>query len=134
MNLRAAYYATLNRPEFRELAPFAFYVFDKNAEIRGNTDLKIARLNNFDLRWEFFPTGNQVLSVGGFYRTITNPVEFSIDVTQPFTTFTFENEKSAKIYGLELEIRKILTFLVKNPSGMIWLSLQPGTDQIQTCL
>lgn len=111
MNLRAAYYASVNRPEFRELAPFAFYVFDKNAEIRGNTNLKIARLNNYDLRLELFPSGSQVISVGGFYKTIENPVEFGIDVAQPFTTFTYQNEKSARIYGVELELRKNFDFL-----------------------
>jgi hypothetical protein len=119
-NLRAAYYASVNRPEFRELAPFAFYVFDKNAEIRGNSSLQIARLNNYELRWEMFPSGSQVLSVGGFYKTIANPVEFSIDVTQPFTTFTYQNEKSAKIYGVELEVRKNFSFLGDQP---IWSDL-----------
>jgi hypothetical protein len=68
-------------------------------------------LNNYDLRLELFPSGSQVLSVGGFYKTISNPVEFSIDVTQPFTTFTYENEKSATIYGVELEARKNFDFL-----------------------
>ena len=111
INLRGAYYASVNRPEFRELAPFAFFVFDKNADIRGNQNLKIARLNNYDLRLEFFPSGSQVISIGGFYKTISNPVEFSIDITQPFTTFTFENEKSATIYGMEFEVRKNLDFI-----------------------
>jgi TonB-dependent receptor len=110
-NLRAAYYASVNRPEFRELAPFAFYVFDKNAEIKGNKDLKIANLNNFDLRYEFFPSGSQVLSAGAFYKSILRPVEFSLDVTQPTTTFTYQNEKSAKVYGLEFEVRKNFDFI-----------------------
>lgn len=112
-NLRGAYYASVNRPEFRELAPFAFFVFDKNAEIKGNKDLKIANLHNVELRYEFYPSGSQVLSAGAFYKSIKNPVEFSIDIAQPFTTFTFENEKSAQIYGLEFEIRKNLDFLGK---------------------
>lgn len=111
MNLRAAYYASVNRPEFRELAPFAFFVFDKNAEILGNKNLQVARLNNFDLRWEMFPSGNQVLSVGGFYKTIANPIEFNLDVTQVMTTFTFANQKSATVYGAEFEFRKNFDFL-----------------------
>lgn len=111
MNLRGSYFASVNRPEFRELAPFSFYVFDKNAEIRGNQDLKIANLNNFDLRWEFFPSGSQVISAGAFYKKIQNPVEFNIDITQVFTTFTFENERSADIYGVEFEVRKNFDFL-----------------------
>ena len=111
INIRGAYYASVNRPEFRELAPFAFFVFDKNADIKGNIDLKIAELNNYDLRFEFYPSGSQVISAGAFYKTIANPVEFSIDISQPFTTFTFENEKSATIYGLEFEVRKNLDFI-----------------------
>lgn len=112
-NLRAAYYASVNRPEFRELAPFSFYVFDRNAEIRGNNNLQIANLNNYEMRYEFYPSGSQVLSAGAFYKQITNPVEFSIDLAQSFTTFTFENERSAKVYGLEFEARKNLDFIGK---------------------
>ncbi len=111
MNLRAGFYKSVNRPEFRELAPFAFFVFDKNAEIKGNADLKIANLNNYELRWELYPTGNELISAGAFYKTIENPVEFSLDVTQPFTTFTYSNGKSAKVYGVELEFRKKLDFI-----------------------
>ena len=110
-NLRADYFKSLNRPEFRELAPFAFYVFDKNVEIKGNNELKIANLNNFDVRYEFFPTGSELLSIGGFYKTIANPIEYGIDITQPFTTFTLKNEKSAAIYGVEFEIKKRLSFI-----------------------
>ncbi len=113
MNLRAAYFGSVNRPEFRELAPFAFYVFDKNAEIRGNKNLKVAKIDNFDLRYEFYPTGLQLFSVGTFYKRIINPVEYSIDITQPSTTFTFQNEKSADVYGLEFEARKNLGFIAK---------------------
>jgi outer membrane receptor protein involved in Fe transport len=110
-NLRASYFSSVNRPEFRELAPFSFYVFDKNAEIRGNKDLQVANLRNYDLRFEFFPSGSQIISAGAFYKSILNPVEFSIDITQPFTTFTYQNEKGASVYGLEFEFRKNFDFL-----------------------
>jgi hypothetical protein len=65
-NLRASYFSSVNRPEFRELAPFSFFVFDKNAEIRGEKDLQIASLQNVDLRYEFYPDGGQLISIGGF--------------------------------------------------------------------
>ncbi len=111
VNIRASYFASLNRPEFRELAPFAFFVFDKNAEIKGNDTLRIAKLNNFDLRFEYYPSGGQIFSIGGFYKTISNPIEFAIDLAQPFTTFTYQNEKSANIYGIEMEVKKNFDFL-----------------------
>ncbi|MGB3080062.1 MAG: TonB-dependent receptor, partial [Saprospiraceae bacterium] len=68
-------------------------------------------LQNFDFRYEFYPSGGQMISIGGFYKSIDNPIELSLDVTQPFTTFTFTNEKSAKIYGLEFELKKKLDFI-----------------------
>ena len=119
-NLRASYFGSVNRPEFRELAPFAFFVFDKNAELKGNKNLQVATLNNFDVRYEFFPSGGQLISVGGFYKTIKNPIELSIDISQPFTTFTYENEKSAQIYGLEFEIKKTLDFI---GAAKVWQNL-----------
>ena len=73
----------------------------------------MATLNNFDLRYEFYPTAGQLLSVGAFYKTIDKPIEFSIDIAQPFTTFTYENEKAARIAGVELEIKKNLDFISK---------------------
>jgi hypothetical protein len=110
-NIRASYFSSVNRPEFRELAPFAFFVFEKNAEIRGNSALQIADLKNFDFRYELYPHGGQMIAIGGFYKTIDHPIELSLDVSQPFTTFTFTNEKSARIYGLELELKKRLNFI-----------------------
>jgi outer membrane receptor for ferrienterochelin and colicin len=110
-NLRASYFSSVNRPEFRELAPFAFYVFDKNAEVRGNRDLQIANLKNFDVRYEFYPQGGQLISIGGFYKSLNHPIELTLDVTQAQTTFTFHNEKSAVIYGLEIEFKKKLDFM-----------------------
>jgi TonB-dependent receptor len=110
-NLRASYFGSVNRPEFRELAPFAFYVFDKNAEIRGNEALKVATLKNFDFRYEFYPQGGQMISIGGFYKHIDDPIELSLDITQPFSTFTYQNEKSANIFGLEFELKKKLDFI-----------------------
>jgi len=110
-NLRASYFSSVNRPEFRELAPFSFFVFDKNAEIRGDQNLKIANLNNLDVRYEFYPGGGQLISIGGFYKNIHNPIELGLDITQPFTTFTYQNEKSADIIGLELELKKKLDFV-----------------------
>ncbi|HEY3386301.1 MAG TPA: TonB-dependent receptor [Saprospiraceae bacterium] len=110
-NIRASYFSSVNRPEFRELAPFSFYNFDKNAEIRGLPTLVIADLKNVDFRYEIYPDGSQMISLGGFYKHIDNPIELSLDVSQPFTTFTYQNEKSAEIYGLEVELKKRLDFI-----------------------
>ncbi len=112
-SIRVAAYRTLNRPELRELAPFAFYNFNINSEILGNNQLKSATIDNYDLRWEFFGKKENMFSIGGFYKRITNPIEFSLDPTQPLIrTFTYQNERIADNYGLEIEARKNLGKLV----------------------
>jgi TonB-dependent receptor len=108
--VRMAYYKTVNRPEMRELAPFSFYNFNLNSEIQGNTQLKRAELHNFDFRFEIFPGKEDMLSIGAFGKRIINPIEFSLSPEQALIrTFTYENEKSANIKGIEIEVRKKLT-------------------------
>lgn len=113
-NVRLSAGKTLNRPEFRELAAFPFYNFNLNSNIAGNTNLQPAKIWNYDARWEWFPTTKEVISVGVFYKKITNPIEMSIDVTQvSLRTFGYSNQKSADNYGVELEYRKSFSFLTK---------------------
>lgn len=111
-NLRLGAYKSVNRPEFREVAKFAFFDFLQNADVIGNNNLKQADIYNFESRYEFLPTADQIVSIGGFYKVINNPIEQRYDATQPtFRTFTFSNEKRARVYGLELEFKKTFDFI-----------------------
>ena len=74
-NLRATFSRTLARPTFREIAPFATYDFSTNWIIVGNPDLERTLVNNFDLRYEVFPNFGEIISVGGFYKAFSNPIE-----------------------------------------------------------
>jgi hypothetical protein len=106
-NLRAAYYRTVNRPELREMAPFAFYNFSINSEILGNTGLKRAFINNADVRWEVFTNKLDMISIGVFHKEILNPIEINLDVSQALIrTFTYGNESRATNIGTEVEVRK----------------------------
>ncbi len=112
--LRAAYGRTLNRPEFRELAPFGFYDFDYNFVVVGNPQLQPATIDNLDLRYEFYPTPSEIVSFAAFYKNFTDPIE-SLFVPGAGSggakTFTFANAKGAVSAGVELEIRKGLSSL-----------------------
>jgi TonB-dependent receptor len=105
-NLRLAYSSSVNRPEFRELAPFSYFDFNLLADIRGNTALKTANIQNVDAKWEFYPTPNELISVTGFYKQFTNPIESFLLVQANGLAYTFANANSAQNYGVELEIRK----------------------------
>jgi outer membrane receptor protein involved in Fe transport len=77
MLIRAAWGKTVNRPEFRELAPFGFYDFNFNLVKKGNELLQSATAGNFDLRWEYYPSPGEVVSIGVFYKEFTDPIETS---------------------------------------------------------
>ncbi len=106
--LRLAYGKTLNRPEFRELAPFSFYDFVNNRSISGNPTLKNADIQNFDFRFENYPTPSELFSVAAFYKSFTNPIEVIFEAgSNPILNFA--NAQSAFSTGLEAEIRKNLS-------------------------
>ncbi|GAB2523418.1 TonB-dependent receptor [Spirosoma aerophilum] len=105
-NLRFAYSSSVNRPEFRELAPFNYYDFNLLADIQGNTTLTTAKIQNLDAKWEFYPSQNELISVTGFYKHFTNPIESYLLFQGNGLAYTFTNAQSAQNYGVELEFRK----------------------------
>ncbi len=111
--LRLAYGKTVNRPEFREIAPFTFYDFILNRVVTGNPNLKNASISNYDFRYEFYPTPSELISVAAFYKDFTNPIEV-VFTSSSNPNVSFDNAKSAKSTGIELEIRKSLQPLTRN--------------------
>lgn len=105
-NVRLAFSSTVNRPEFRELAPFAFYDFNTQSDVQGNPELKTANIQNIDAKWELYPTPNELISVTAFYKYFRNPIETFLLPSVNGLSYTFTNANSARNYGLELEIRK----------------------------
>ncbi|MBL7952566.1 MAG: TonB-dependent receptor [Flavobacteriales bacterium] len=120
--VRAAASQAVNRPEFRELAPFTFYDFSSNTSLSGNPDLKTARILNLDARWEFYPTLNEMMSVGLFYKRFTDPIEtFFVSSTGGGTrNLTYKNAASANSVGLEAEVRRTLSSLSSKPWAEKW--------------
>lgn len=109
--LRFGYGKTINRPEFREVSPAVYQDFDLMGEVQGNENLKIAEIQNLDLRYEFYPSTGETISLGVFYKSFKNPIEWNfIDMGGTYR-YSFDNAKSAVNYGIELDIRKSLDFI-----------------------
>ncbi|MBJ6117337.1 carboxypeptidase-like regulatory domain-containing protein [Pontibacter sp. BT310] len=104
--LRGGYSMSVNRLEFRELAPFTYYDFQLNAEIRGNENLKTATIHNTDLRFEFYPNPTEILSVGVFYKYFKNPIEIYSIPASGNPIYQPKNASNAQSYGIETEVRK----------------------------
>ena len=110
-NLRAAYFRTLARPEFRELAPFAYYDYERASNVQGNHLLQRSLIDNVDLRFEYFPSAGQIISVSTFYKKFTNAIESSILDANTTPDISYFNSKNAFVYGVEFEFRRNLEFL-----------------------
>ena len=112
-NLRASYSNTVARAQFRELAPFNFFDFVTGTVKIGNPDLKRTKISNFDLRYEFYPSAGQLISVSGFYKRLTDPIENNIlsGSTAASKSISYINAPSAFIAGAEFEIRHDLSFI-----------------------
>ena len=110
MNVRVNYSQTIARPSFRELA--AYYAYDPVIDefVQGNPLLKMSSIDNYDLRWEWFPRPGELLSVSPFYKTLKDPIERG-DLTTFGDVITYLNRDQATLYGLELEARKNLSAL-----------------------
>ena len=98
--------APVNRPEFREIAPFVYYNFEEKATYYGNTGLINCYINNIDLRYEFFPSNGDMITIGGFYKHFQSPIEAHLIESGSGLNYNYSNAKSAESYGLELDMRK----------------------------
>ncbi len=112
--VRLAYSRTVNRPEFREIAPFLFYDFQEDTEIVGSDELTTATIDNLDLRYEIYPSRGETASLGLFYKKFQNPIEFRLPTVSQQRRITYINSESATLYGAELELRKSLKELFKD--------------------
>jgi outer membrane receptor protein involved in Fe transport len=106
-NTRVAYSNTLNRPEFREISPFVYTEFAGGDVLNGNDKLKKTNIENIDTRFEYYMKPGEIIAISGFYKNFSNPIEKRYtehDNPQQF----FSNALEARVYGVELEIRKNL--------------------------
>ena len=106
-NVRASYFKSISRPGFYEITsyqqPGEYY------DEKGNPRLNHTQVDNFDLRYEYFPNGADQLLVGTFYKSLKNPIELGLpDRVNPHSpvTLTPYNYGTATNYGVELVLTK----------------------------
>jgi TonB-dependent receptor len=104
---------TLSRPEYRELAPVQYRDVLGGDNVMGNPDLVRTLVRNFDVRWEWYPSPGEALSVALFAKDFQDPIERIYLGTSGTRIVTFANAEGARNYGVELEVRKSLGFLAE---------------------
>ncbi len=114
-NLRISYSRTVSRPDFRELSPFDFTDVQGGFSVEGNPNLVEAHIENYDARWEWFSSGNQLVAASVFAKRFKNPIEQTILPSNDLRQ-SFSNAAGAQNFGVELEFRRSL--------GSFWRKLR----------
>ena len=136
-NVRLGYSQTVNRPEFREVSPFEFTDVVGGRAIVGNPDLNQSLIQNLDLRWEWFPGAEEVLSASFFYKQLDDPIERTVEPTAQLRT-SFTNADTARNAGIELEARSLIGPHLLVGANYTYVNsevtLSPAARQVQTSL
>ena len=103
-NLKFAASKSYTLPQYKERAPFQF---EEVTQIKfGNPDLNLSTNYNADLRWEYFPKREEVISITGFGKIIQNPIN-EVIVASATNDISYVNTgKQATVFGAEFELRK----------------------------
>jgi TonB-dependent receptor len=103
--LRFAVSQTVARPDFKEAANATFYDNEFNFRVRGNPFLEISDIINADLRWEWYISEVDSLSVALFYKDMDKPIERVVQAASGTAgnSRTFQNSDSAELYGAEVD-------------------------------
>jgi len=114
-NLRFSFSKTVSVPEFKEVAPFVYE--DVTIRYGGNPDLlggpdgngpTYSNIYNFDLKYEWFMSPEEILSVAAFAKRIEDPVNRVVAADATGTQRYFRTGEKADVLGIELELRKNL--------------------------
>ena len=104
-DLHFSYFKSISRPNYYELVPAETQTPDFIT--LGNPYLQHAVADNYDLRYEIFPRGDENLFVGVFYKNIQNPIETElVDYRGGLLHLTLVNAGTAQNYGFELAFTK----------------------------
>ena len=102
IRVRVAGSRTVDRPEFREMAPFQFTEATSLRQLYGNPALVPASIASGDLRFDWFPGPGEIVSVGGFLKRMTDPIE-QVFIGAASTAYSFQNAREGSVAGLEVE-------------------------------
>lgn len=109
--VRAAYGRSVNRPEFREVVPYVYFNFERDANIVGNTELKNAYADNLEVRYEFYPASGEMITYRCILPNGSRSDRETCNEAGSGLQYTYHNAKNAETFGIELDMKKSLDFI-----------------------
>lgn len=106
--LRFGYSETLSRPDFREFSPNRYKDPLTGHIVFGYEQLEYTTVSNLDLKYEWYPSYNELVSFGVFGKEFINPIETVRAQADEDIEISYRNAESAETFGLEFGFRKNL--------------------------
>ncbi len=111
-NLRASVAKTVKLPRLSELSASLDSSLDENdinhPDVTGNPNLKEESALSYEVRYEHFFEDKGIISLGGFYRDISDKIEKRTTVEGGRYVERPYNSGEASLWSLELELKKSL--------------------------
>ena len=133
-NLRFSLNQSLTRTKEQELIPLNLLNQFTGTRNIGNPSLTRTKITHFDLRFETFPTGTEIMSASLFYKYFNNPAEASLISSAAGDGYlsTFTNQKSAMVAGIEIEFRRRIGSLLSTGGILDRLTLYTNLSFMQS--
>jgi outer membrane receptor protein involved in Fe transport len=107
-SLRLGVSKSYTLPQSKEIAPYQYINIGFASE--GNPRLRPSDNYNVDLKWDWYPSASELISLGAFYKYIANPIG-RVDVGGSAGLLSYNNiGKKADVTGVELEVRKNIVY------------------------
>ena len=130
-SLRFGASKTYTLPQSKEISPFRYVSVSFNSQ--GNPDLKPSDNYNVDLKWDWYISPSELLSVTGFYKYIKNPIS-RIEIASAGGFLSYENiADHATAAGVEVELKKHLFSHPLQGDGLNRLTLGVNGAYTYTC-
>jgi Carboxypeptidase regulatory-like domain/Outer membrane protein beta-barrel family/TonB-dependent Receptor Plug Domain len=110
-NLRLAGYATVARPDPREITRDSYESVSGDCSTIGSIGLTRTTIRNADVRWERYARAGEIFAVSAFAKNFTDPIVEVIARDDQRCVYRPTNATSATLRGVELELRRSLTFM-----------------------
>ncbi len=108
LTLRAAYSETIARPTFRELTPVSQALFGGETPFVGNPFLVMSSVKNYDLRLDYRPFPDSLLSISYFKKDVDQPIQVVQQAQGQSNIIIPVNFPKGRIKGWEFEVRQNL--------------------------
>lgn len=116
VTLRAAYSQTIARQTFKEITPVLQQEYLGGPVFIGNPNLGMSSLDNYDLRADYAPFPETLVSLSWFQKNVDDPIEYVQRINPSFDFTTAVNYPKGDLNGVEMEVRQGL--------GRFWKSLE----------